>query len=309
MDNYTDWWALSQPLCGVDNLAVRGDTTTMKIRKISHLACCAIFVAVCLGGTLLRGATTRPSKKAPVRVLFLGNSYTYGNKLPQVVAGLAAADKSARPLEVKMVASGGKNLVWHAGNKASQEAIATGRWDYVILQDQSLTPTLMPDRTRQGAGKLNAAITKSGARTMFFMTWQRRPTPELLKKYPDMHKRNSKTYMDVGRELKAAVAPVGYAWKMAYDANPKWPLYAKDNSHPSRMGTYLTACVFYSTIYNKSPAGLPAKVILSKSGTHRTVLGIPPSDAKKLQAIAWQAVRQAKKELADKPPARPSKQR
>jgi len=300
---------LSQAFRGVDNSMARGDTVAMKIRKISRVACCAILGAICLGGALLRGATTKPSKKAPVRVLFLGNSYTYGNKLPQVVAALAAADKTAGPLEVKMVAGGGKNLVWHAGNKASLDAIASGKWDYVILQDQSLTPTLMPDRTRQGAVKLNTAITKSGARTMFFMTWQRRPTPELLKKYPDMHKRNSKTYMDVGRELKAAVAPVGYAWKMAYDANPKWPLYAKDNSHPSRMGTYLTACVFYSTIYNKSPVGLPAKVTISKSGNHRIVLGIPPADAKKLQAIAWQAVGQAKKELTDKTPARPSKQR
>ena len=281
----------------------------MKIGKTSRVVCRAIFVAVCLGGALLWAATTKPSKSTPVRVLFLGNSYTYGNKLPQVVASLAAADKSARPLQVKMVAGGGKNLVWHARNKASQDAIATGRWDYVILQDQSLTPTLMPQRTRQGAGLLDAAIRKAGAKTMFFMTWQRRPTPELLEKYPDMHQRNSKTYMDLGRELKAAVAPVGYAWKMAYDANPNWPLYAKDNSHPSRMGTYLTACVFYSTIYNKPPTGLPAKVTISKSGQHRTVLGIPPADAKKLQVIAWRAVQRAKKELGDKPKptTRPSK--
>jgi len=275
-----------------------------------------MFIAASLAGVSLRGAagkgtvaTTKPSKSTPVRVLFLGNSYTYGNKLPEVVAGLAAADKTASPLEVKMVASGGKNLVWHAGNKASQEAIATGGWDYVILQDQSLTPTLMPQRSRQGAVALDAMITKSGAKTLFFMTWQRRPTPDLLKKYPDMHKRNSKTYMDLGRELKAAVAPVGYAWKMAYDANPNLPLYAKDNSHPSRMGTYLTACVFYSMIYNKPPTGLPAKVTISKSGKHRTLLAIAPADAKKLQAIAWQAVRQAKKELTGKTTARPSKQR
>jgi len=255
----------------------------------------------------LRGAASRPAKKTPLRVLFLRNSYTYGNKLPQVVAALAAADKNARPLEVKMVASGGKNLLWHAQNKPSMDAVASAKWDYVILQDQSLTPTLMPHRTRQGARQLNSAITKSGAKTMFFMTWQRRPTPELLEKYPDMHKRNSKTYMDLARELKTAVAPVGYAWKIACDANPNWPLYAKDNSHPSRMGTYLTACVFYATIYNKPPTGLPSKVILSKSGNHRIVLGITPGDAKKLQTIAWQAVRQAKKELADKTTTRPVK--
>jgi hypothetical protein len=250
--------------------------------------------------SLLSAAAKKPAAK-PVRVLFVGNSYTYGNKLPQVVAALAAADKKTPPMEVKMVASGGKNLIWHSQNKATLDTIATGKWDYVILQDQSLTPAFRPDNTRKGATVLDAAIRKAGARTMFFMTWQRRPTPELLKKHPDMHKRNSRTYMSVARELKALVAPVGYAWKAAYDKNPKLPLYARDNSHPARMGTYLAACVFYSTIYNKPSAGLPAKVVLSQKGNHKTVLGIPPTDAKKLHPIAWQAVQQAKKELAAKP--------
>ena len=271
--------------------------------KYGAIAFCTIVVAVSLADA---PAAAKPSQETPVRVLFLGNSYTYGNKLPQFVAALAAADKTARPLQVEMIASGGKDLVWHAGNRASQKAIAAGRWDYVILQDQSLTPTLAPHRTHQGARKLHAAITKAGARTMLFMTWQRRPTPEMLKKYPNMHQRNSKTYMDLAREFKAAVAPVGYAWKMAYDANPNWPLYAKDNSHPRRMGAYLTGCVFYSMIYNKSPIGLPAKVTISGKGKRRTVLGVPPVDARKLQAIAWQAVKQAKKELTNKPTTRPS---
>ena len=278
----------------------------MNIRRIPRLACSAIIVAAFLGGVPLRGAGAKTVKKTPVRVLFVGNSYTYGNKLPQVVAALASADKTVRPIEVKMVASGGKTLVWHARNKATQDAIAAG-WDYVILQDQSLTPAFRPQQSREGARALDAMIRKAGAKTMFFMTWQRRPTSELLKKYPDMHKRNSKTYMAMGGELKAAVAPVGYAWKMAYDANPNCPLYAKDNSHPSRMGTYLTACVFYSMIYNKSPVGLPAKVNIAKLGKKKTVLGVPPSDAKKLQAIAWQAVGQAKKELTGKGSARPAK--
>lgn len=284
--------------------------------KYRPVALCAIVVAASLTAAMLSGAAikdaqspARASKKTPVRVLFLGNSYTYGNKLPQFVAALAAADRTVRPMQVKMIASGGKDLVWHWRNKASLDAIASGRWDYVILQDQSLTPTLIPSRTRLGARKLDAVIRKSGARTMLFMTWQRRPTPDMLKKYPRMHERNSKTYMDLGRELKAAVAPVGYAWKMACDANGNLPLYARDKSHPSRMGTYLTGCVFYSMIYNKPPTRLPAKVTISKSGKHRTVLGIPPADAKKLQAIAWRAVQQARKELAVKSARKPSGRR
>ena len=285
----------------------------MNIRKESQAACCAVLVLAALTGASLWGEAKAPAKKPvktpPLRVLFVGNSYTFGHKLPQVVAAMAAADKTARPIEVKMVASGGKNLIWHAKNKPTLDAIAAGKWDYVVLQDQSLTPTLMPQNTRKGATALDAAIRKAGAKTMFFMTWRRRPTPELLKKFPDMHNRNSKTYMSVARELKADVAPVGYAWKLAYDADPKCPLYAKDNSHPSRTGTYLTACVFYSMLCNKTPEGLPAKVTLSQKGARKTVLGVDPATAKKLQSFAWQAVQQVKKELAAKPPADTTKKR
>jgi len=272
----------------------------MMMKKLLVVALCLGVLAGAYAAGAKSGPTTKPSKNTPIRVLFLGNSYTYGNRLPEVVAGMAAADKTVRPLKVKMIASGGKNLQWHSRNKASLEAIAAGGWDYVVLQDQSLTPTLMPRRTQTAGRTLDEAIKKSGAKTMFFMTWQRRPTPEMLKKFPNMHERNSKTYMALARELKAAISPVGYAWKAAYDANPDWPLYAKDGSHAAPMGTYLTACVFYSTIYDKPPTGLPAKVTVARSPKHRTVLGIPPADAKKLQAIAWQAVRQAKRELTAK---------
>ncbi|MBT3198484.1 MAG: SGNH/GDSL hydrolase family protein [Phycisphaerales bacterium] len=272
----------------------------MNIKKLSSLAVCAVIGVAVLGGSLYRTHAAKAPAKKTIRVLFVGNSYTYGNKLPQVVAAMARADKTVAPMEVKMVASGGKNLIWHSQNKTTLDAIAEG-WDYVILQDQSLTPTLMPQRTRKGAAVLDAAIKKAGAKTMFFMTWQRKPTPELLKKYPDMHKRNSETYMSVARELKAAVAPVGYAWKAATDANPNCPLYTKDNSHPSRAGTYLAACVFYSTIYNKPPTRLPATVILSQKGNRKTVLSIPSTLASTLKPIAWTAVQKAKKELTSKP--------
>jgi hypothetical protein len=281
-----------------------GDTTAMnimRVRQTSRLACCAIIVAAILVGSPLEIQGAKAVKKTPVRVLFLGNSYTYAYQLPDVVAAMAAADKTVPPMEVKMVASGGKTLMWHASNKASLAAIAEGKWDYVVLQDQSLTPTLMPQRSLAGARVLDAAIKKAGAKTMFFMTWQRQPTPQMLKQYPDMHNRNSKTYMSMARELKAAVAPVGYAWKTAIDTIKKCPIYARDGSHPSLMGTYLTACVFYAAIYNKPPTRIPAKVVLSKEGNKKTVLGVPSGYARRFQLIAWKAVQQATKELTPKP--------
>ncbi|MCP4378026.1 MAG: SGNH/GDSL hydrolase family protein [bacterium] len=277
----------------------------MKISKISRAVCCAIFIVVFLGGLSLWAAsdkktdttkTTKTTDKTPLRVLFLGNSYTYCYKLPQVVAALAATDKKVRPMKVEMVARGGLTLMDHV-RTGSIKTIAKGGWDYVILQDQSLTPTFHPQQTHKSASILDKAIKKVGAKTMLFMTWQRRP---VAKKPSDMHERNSKTYMDVGRKLNAAVAPVGYAWKIAYDTYPKLPLYSKDGSHPQRMGAYLTACVFYAVIYDKSPVGRPSKLVLSRSGNKRVILAISPSAARKLQAIAWKAVLQMKKEIAEK---------
>ena len=49
-----------------------------------------------------------------VRVLFLGNSYTYVNDLPAVFRHLARA--AGRNVETSMVASGGETLAQHAAS-------------------------------------------------------------------------------------------------------------------------------------------------------------------------------------------------
>jgi hypothetical protein len=63
----------------------------------------------------------------------------------------------------------------------------------------------------------------------------------------------------MGADNDATVAPCGAAWhQMSLDNNSFWSgLYSGDGSHPSAWGTYLNACVFYATIFRKSPVGIP----------------------------------------------------
>jgi hypothetical protein len=103
---------------------------------------------------------------------------------------------------------------------------------------------------------------------------------------------NSYTYVnDLPAVLKhlaaaltgATVAHVGEAWAAFRATESVTPparsaLFQNDGSHPSPEGTYLAACVFYATLYGKSPVGLPAE-------------GIPAARAKELQALAWKAAR------------------
>jgi hypothetical protein len=70
------------------------------------------------------------------------------------------------------------------------------------------------------------------------------------------------------------VAPVGYAWSAAYAQDPNLDLWQADGSHPTELGTYLAACVFYAAIFGRSPEG------------SSYVGGVPGDTARILQATA-----------------------
>jgi hypothetical protein len=51
---------------------------------------------------------------------------------------------------------------------------------------------------------------------------------------------------------QAILAPAGEAWRQSIALDSSLNLYQGDNSHPSMEGSYLTACVFYEVLFNKS---------------------------------------------------------
>jgi hypothetical protein len=104
--------------------------------------------------------------------------------------------------------------------------------------------------------------------------------------------------MRVTRETKSIVAPAGLAWAAIEQDDPDINLFYKDGSHPSAAGTYLSACVFYATIFGRSPVGLPSRIVgtpvnLStervQSGATAVLVDLPSAEARKLQQAAWDA--------------------
>ena len=98
------------------------------------------------------------------------------------------------------------------------------------------------------------------------MTWGRRDGDQSncagyspLCTFEGMNARLRQSYLEMGADNDATVAPCGAAWhQMSLDNNTFWSgLYSGDGSHPSAWGTYLNACVFYATIFRKSPVGIP----------------------------------------------------
>src|SRR6187401_3263782 len=74
------------------------------------------------------------------RVLFLGNSYTAVNNLPQIIhdVALSAGDTLIFDSNVP----GGYQLVNHSNDTVSQNKIKAGNWNYVVIQGQSQEPIM-----------------------------------------------------------------------------------------------------------------------------------------------------------------------
>ena len=206
-----------------------------------------------------------------LRVLFIGNSFTYYHDLPKMLAELAKSG-GQRPIYFQQETPGGCTLEKHWKDGKALAKIRSGRWDFVVLQDQSQAPLLNRASMFEYAKKLNAEIKKQGAVTILFMTWA-------LQNKPADQSAISTAYEKLSRELKTPVVPVGNAWKMALASDKNLVLHDMDQKHPSPTGTYLAACVFYATLYGKSPEGLPG-----------SIGGLTDQEARRLQFVAWKTV-------------------
>ncbi len=200
----------------------------------------------------------------PLRVLFIGNSYTYFNNLPRMVEQLAAASKNGPRIETQMVVLPGGTLKEQWQLEKASKAIQQGGWDYVVLQEQSTfgaswrVDGLLHLNTLyffEYARLFDAAIQKAGAKTVLYQTWPWRDAPEQDRQALDY------AQMEIARELHAIVAPVALAWQIARKDAPEVSLYWVDGSHPSPGGSYLAACVFYATLTGRKPTGLPNEII------------------------------------------------
>jgi hypothetical protein len=163
-----------------------------------------------------------------------------------------------------MDAPGGATLEDHVAGARLSTHLRSGRWDYVILQDQQQRPSFrfnMRQVEKQffaPARTLDIMIKAAGAKTLLYMTAARRggdPDNVTGDTYTNMQDRVSASYQALGSELHAQVIPVGLAFRWAYEKRPELPLWIEDGSHPSRQGSYLIACSFYAGMYGKSPEG------------------------------------------------------
>lgn len=213
-----------------------------------------------------------------LRVLFIGNSYTTTNNLPQLLSQVATSMGDTLISDIS--APGGFTFQSHFNNTTTRAKIAAGNWDFVVLQAQSQEPAFPEEQvateTFPYAKKLDSLIevTSPCAETAFFLTWGRKNGdasncaiyPPICT-YSGMQDKLSERYREMARFCGGMLIPVGEVWRKMRNQYPNEELYSSDGSHPALSGSYLASLVFYHSLFRKvplpnvyRPAGITATV-------------------------------------------------
>jgi hypothetical protein len=188
--------------------------------------------------------TTPRKPPQSLSVLFVGNSFTARNDVPALVARIAEA--RGRRLTHALVSAGGASLRMHWNKGEAVRALASGRFDVLVLQEQSTLPVKNAARMRENVALFHGAATEAGVRTALYMTWARRHEPQNQRPIAE-------AYAGIAADLGLMLAPVGLAWEQFLAAPDAPVLHDRDGSHPTLAGSFLAACVIYRTLFGDRP--------------------------------------------------------
>jgi hypothetical protein len=200
---------------------------------------------------IIAAGTARCGSTAPIlpddgfSVLFVGNSLTAENDLPGMVATLARAAGVAR-FRYDEVTVGGSALEDHWNDGRAVEAIERARWDIVVLQQGPSSLATSRLNLIEWSGRFADKIRERGGRPALYMVW-----PPLGGDWDAV----TRSYTDAAVAVDAMLLPAGEALR-AVHAQGGVALFAADQFHPSRTGTYLAALVIIGALTGRSAEGL-----------------------------------------------------
>ena len=199
------------------------------------------------------------NNKTPERFLYIGNSYLYYND--------SLHNHVRRMLEEyykKDIDTGNYKSVTISGSRLSHHNIdyylnyknigVDDPFELVIIQGGSGETDTISERNIffNEIDNMVKKVKKYNSEVALYMIHPLVKPNEGA--YPNMINDIKSAYIEAGNKNSILVFPVGIAFENAYTQRPNIALHKKvDGSHPDMLGTYLAACVIFSSITQVSP--------------------------------------------------------
>lgn len=189
--------------------------------------------------------------KKSFNILFIGNSYTYYNDMPESYFK-KAAEKAGYDVTVTAITKGGAYLYQYADNdyeqgKQFRQKTIGRHYDVAVIQEQSLNPLRNEDGFLDGVRDMRTLI--NADHFVLYATWGRNEgslqLEELGMTREEMTEKLSIAYNKAAKLYDLRVAEVGKTF-LRYE--PRDDLYDQDGSHPSTIGSKIAARVIFEAM-------------------------------------------------------------
>lgn len=228
--------------------------------KISILC---LICAVCSSDTVAKSTShlaalanqkTEVQTSDTLRILFVGNSYTYFWGLAQIVEGLSENEEVYLSTRTSTASGASLNDHWHGRyNLTTREKIENGNWDVVVLQNQSRSSIDSLNQFMNYGKKFINLIKEQGAIPILFETWAQKNNSFMQDIISSAHDK-------LAEETSIQKVPIGKLWSKVREMRPNFELYDPDGSHPNTTGTYFNACIFFAFLTGEQASYLETRV-------------------------------------------------
>jgi len=206
---------------------------------------------------LINSIKIQANTQDTTRILFIGNSITYYNDMPETFENIA--NSLGNTVKVTKYTPGGTGIVDHVAD-ANVYNLFRQAWDYVIIQ---------PGSNESPGYSYTKEVTMGRIDTLLDSLYNYNPCTQILfyqipygvygtsqsditsyNNSLDLILENNKYWAD---SIKSFFAPVGEAFSASWNSNTNIMLWVSySNVHPNARGSYIAACVFYNTIFQSS---------------------------------------------------------
>ena len=232
--------------------------------------------------------TTGCSNLRPQKVLILGNSIVSVNDLPKIISEIALSMDKKIVIESSTIEGG--RVINHISLLEKNNLLSSDSWTAVIINPQTYEVMREDWRNTYFYPAMDKLIEMMGDKSdnlALFLLWGHRESDAYIPydNYEEMQTVIDKVSRDYTTTKSIGLVPVGAAWRRVIEDNTEISLY-RDSVHSTYSGSYLSACVIYSWLYNESAEGCPF------------IGELQLDEALYLQKIAWETVlKESKKEI------------
>ena len=175
-------------------------------------------------------------------LLFIGNSLTYVNDLPNLVRSIA--EVNGKIIDVTIIANGNYALIDHWNDGIIQTLIESGNYDFVIVQQGPSSQPYGRELLIEYGVKISELCRDYNTQLAYYMVW---PSLTNYSTFDGV----IFSYTKAANLTNDILCPVGEVWKSHFDETNDFSYYGSDGFHPSLEGSNVAARIIYESLFSE----------------------------------------------------------